>query len=49
MTIEVGDDTVRIDDYETEDIDVVKYFEAMDKLTEEQLEDELGILLKLGV
>jgi len=23
MTIEVGDDTVRIDDYETEDVDVV--------------------------
>ena len=48
MTIEVGDDTVRIDDYETEDVDVVKYFEELDN-QQKNLEDELGILLKLGV
>ena len=48
MTIEVGDDTVRIDDYETEDVDVVKYFEELDN-QQKNLEDELGSLLKLGV
>ena len=45
MTIEVEDDIVRIDDYETEDVDVVKYFEELDN-QQKNLEDELGSLLK---
>ena len=48
MTIEVEDDIVRINDYETEDVDVVKYFEELDN-QQKNLEDELGSLLKLGV